>query len=186
MAAVLPDWWQYIPRFVSRQKVSSLQFTNLTSESNETQYDKIIEGKLSENYRSAETNIKTLLEETIAIQLIKYTVLLKKFELLMAKELLLFSSFSVINYLNESHSDVVFGPCRRDISIAVEGLRMPYMCTTFDPEVEVFKFQILPALSDFIEAMRKFVYGQCRRGGDGEYKTIIYEGNKGTQHSTTQ
>lgn len=126
--AVLPDWWQYIPRFVSRQKVSSLQFTNLTSESNETQYDKIIE---------------------------------------------------VINYLNESHSDVVFGPCRRDISIAVEGLRMPYICTTFDPEVEVFKFQILPALSDFIEAMRKFVYGQCRRGGDGEYKTIIYEGNKG-------
>lgn len=92
----------------------------------------------------------------------------------------------MISYLNESHSDVVFGPCRRDISIAVEGLRMPYICTTFDPEVEVFKFQILPALSDFIEAMRKFVYGQCRRGGDGEYKTIIYEGNKGTQHSTTQ
>lgn len=92
----------------------------------------------------------------------------------------------MINYLNESHSDVVFGPCRRDISIAVEGLRMPYICTTFDPEVEVFKFQILPALSDFIEAMRKFVYGQYRQGGDGEYKTIIYEGNKGTQHSTTQ
>lgn len=78
MAAVLPDWWQYIPRFVSRQKVSSLQFTNLTSESNETQYDKIIEGKLSENYRSAETNIKTLLKET---------VLLKIFELLMAKRI---------------------------------------------------------------------------------------------------
>lgn len=87
MAAVLPDWWQYIPRFVSRQKVSSLQFTNLTSESNETQYDKIIEGKLSENYRSAETNIKTLLKETIAIQLIKYTVLLIFFELLMAKRI---------------------------------------------------------------------------------------------------
>lgn len=126
--AVLPDWWQYIPRFVSGQKVSSLQFTNLTSESNETQYDKIIE---------------------------------------------------VISYLNESHSDVVFGPCRRDISIAVEGLRMPYICTTFDPEVEVFKFKILPALSDFIEAMRKLVYGQYRRGGEEEYKTIIYEGNKG-------
>lgn len=92
----------------------------------------------------------------------------------------------MINYLNESHSDVVFGPCRRDISIAVEGLRMPYICTTFDPEVEVFKFQILPALSDFIEAMRQFVYCQYRQGGDGEYKTIIYEGNKGTQHSTTQ
>lgn len=92
----------------------------------------------------------------------------------------------MINYLNESHSDVVFGPCRRDISIAVEGLRMPYICTTFDPEVEVFKFQILPALSDFIEAMREFVYKQYRGGGDGEYKTIIYEGNKGTQHSTTQ
>lgn len=92
----------------------------------------------------------------------------------------------MINYLNESHSDVVFGPCRRDISIAVEGLRMPYICTTFDPEVEVFKFQILPALSDFIEAMREFVYCQYRQGGYGDYKTIIYEGNKGTQHSTTQ
>lgn len=91
----------------------------------------------------------------------------------------------MINYLNESHSDVVFGPCKRDISIAVEGLRMPYICTTFDPEVEVFKFQILPALSDFIEAMREFVYKQYRGDGDGEYKTIIYEGNKGTQHSTT-
>lgn len=72
MAAVLPDWWQYIPRFVSGQKVSSLQFTNLTSESNETLYDEIIEGKLAEVYRSAETNI---LEESIAIKLIKYTVL---------------------------------------------------------------------------------------------------------------
>lgn len=72
MAAVLPDWWQYIPRFVSGQKVSSLQFTNLTSESNETLYDEIIEGKLAEIYRSAETNI---LEESIAIKLIKYTVL---------------------------------------------------------------------------------------------------------------
>lgn len=75
MAAVLPDWWQYIPRFVSGQKVSSLQFTNLTSESNETLYDEIIEGKLAEVYRSAETNIKTVLEESIAIKLIKYTVL---------------------------------------------------------------------------------------------------------------
>lgn len=72
MAAVLPDWWQYIPRFVSGQKVSSLQFTNLTSETNETLYDEIIEGKLAEIYRSAETNI---LEESIAIKLIKYTVL---------------------------------------------------------------------------------------------------------------
>lgn len=72
MAAVLPDWWQYIPRFVSGQKVSSLQFTNLTSELNETLYDEIIEGKLAEVYRSAETNI---LEESIAIKLIKYTVL---------------------------------------------------------------------------------------------------------------
>lgn len=72
MAAVLPDWWQYIPRFVSGQKVPSLQFTNLTSESNETLYDEIIEGKLAEIYRSAETNI---LEESIAIKLIKYTVL---------------------------------------------------------------------------------------------------------------
>lgn len=75
MAAVLPDWWQYIPRFVSGQKVSSLQFTNLTSESNETQYDKIIEGKLIEVYCSAETNIKTLLEESIATKLIKHTIL---------------------------------------------------------------------------------------------------------------
>lgn len=50
----------------------SLQFTNLTSETNETLYDEIIEGKLAEIYRSAETNI---LEESIAIKLIKYTVL---------------------------------------------------------------------------------------------------------------
>lgn len=52
--------------------MSSLQFTNLTSETNETLYDEIIEGKLAEIYRSAETNI---LEESIAIKLIKYTVL---------------------------------------------------------------------------------------------------------------
>lgn len=97
-----------------------------------------------------------------------------------------FLQFSVISYLNESHSDVVFGPCRRDISIAVEELRMPYICTTFDPEAEGFKFKILPALSDFIEAMGGLVYGQYRRGGDEEYKTIIYEGNKGTQQSITQ
>lgn len=88
--------------------------------------------------------------------------------------------------MNESHSDVVFGPCRRDISIAVEELRMPYICTTFDPEAEGFKFKILPALSDFIEAMRRLVYGQYRRGGNEEYKTIIYEGNKGTIQSITQ
>lgn len=120
--AVLPDWWQYIPRFVSGQKVSSLQFTNLTSESNETLYDEIIE---------------------------------------------------VISYLNESHSDVVFGPCRRDISIAVEELRMPYICTTFDPEAEGFKFKILPALSDFIEAMGGLVYGQYRRGGNEEWNPLF-------------
>lgn len=99
---------------------------------------------------------------------------------------MVFFQFSVISYLNESHSDVVFGPCRRDISIAVEELRMPYICTTFDPEAEGFKFKILPALSDFIEAIRGLVYGQYRRGGDEEYKTIIYEGNKGTQQSITQ
>lgn len=63
---------------------------------------------------------------------------------------------------------------------------MPYICTTFDPEVEVFKFKILPALSDFIEAMRKLVYGPYRRGGEEEYKTIIYEGNKGTKESATR
>lgn len=63
---------------------------------------------------------------------------------------------------------------------------MPYICTTFDPEAEGFKFKILPALSDFIEAMGGLVYGQYRRGGDEEYKTIIYEGNKGTQQSIIQ
>lgn len=103
----------------------------------------------------------------------------------MTNSMCFFLQFSVISYLNESHSDVVFGPCRRDISIAVEELRMPYICTTFDPEAEGFKFKILPALSDFIEAMRGLVYGQYRRGGDEEYKTIIYEGNKGTQQSIT-
>lgn len=66
---------------------------------------------------------------------------------------------------------------------------MPYICTTFDPEVEVFKFKILPALSDFIEAMTEWVYVQYvqyRRGGEEEYKTIIYEGNKGTKESATR
>lgn len=54
--------------------------------------------------------------------MIKYIVLLKIFELLMVKELFLFFLFLVINYLNESYFDVVFGLCRRDISIVVEGL----------------------------------------------------------------
>ena len=56
---------------------------------------------------------------------------------------------------------------------------MPYICTTSDPDAETFTFELLPALSDFIEAMAKLVYGRFRQGSNKEYKTIIYEGNKG-------
>ena len=91
----------------------------------------------------------------------------------------------VIKDLNESQTDAIIGPCRKQISIAAEGLQMPYICTTSDPDAETFTFELLPVLSDFIEAMAKLVYGRFRQGSNKEYKTIIYEGNKGKNTHTT-
>ena len=56
---------------------------------------------------------------------------------------------------------------------------MPYICTTSDLDAETFIFELLLLLPDFIETIAKLVQGRFRQGSDKEYKTIIYEGNKG-------
>ncbi|XP_061165181.1 glutamate receptor ionotropic, kainate 3-like [Saccostrea echinata] len=126
--AVIPEWWQYLPDVISRLQVNSIEIANLTTNSLETQYDKIDEVQM---------------------------------------------------YLNESQIDVIIGPCSKPIKIAAEELQVPYLCTTSDPAPEIRTFKILPALTDFIEAISKLVYSPFLRKEKAELKAIIYDGNKG-------
>ncbi|XP_062608529.1 glutamate receptor ionotropic, kainate 3-like [Saccostrea cucullata] len=125
--AVIPELWQYLPKVFSRLQENSIQFTNLTTDSSETQYDAI-------------DRVQT--------------------------------------YLNESQTDVIIGPCSKTVKIAAEELDIPYLCTTSDPAPEVRTFEILPVLTDFIEAMHKLVYSRLRKETN-ELKAIIYDGNQG-------